>query len=64
MKISLDLEIPMVPNYIRVKLPNNEYTTISIAELTPEQLHEIGKQWTVTLVEAAARKKEIAKITR
>ena len=60
MKIALDLEVPQIPNFIRIKLPNGDYTTVSIAELSPEQLHEIGKLWTGKLVEEASRKKKIA----
>jgi len=59
MKISLEAEIPQIPNFIRFQLPNGEYTSIPIAELTPEQLTDIGKSWTMRLIEMANHKKQM-----
>lgn len=64
MKISLDLEVPMVPGFLRIRLPNGESATIPIDELEDEKLRQIGALWVEKLVSTAQSKRKMAQSIR
>lgn len=47
-KISIECELPSVPNYLRVQGENN--TAIPIQRFSEKELKEIGRQWTKALI--------------
>ncbi len=60
MKIELKLKTPMTPNFIYIEMPPGqrqdgfkEGPSISISDLSNEQLEEIGNEWTRELIEKA-----------
>ncbi len=46
-KISIEVELPSVPNYLRVQ---GEQTAIPIQRFSEKELREIGRQWTKALI--------------
>lgn len=48
--ITRGIEIPSVPNYIRIE---DSQETIDIAELSNEELSSLGQSWTELLIEKA-----------
>lgn len=57
--IKAHIDIPRPPNFFRL---SDSKQSMSIADFTDEGLEEIGKQWTVALIESARKKREIRKI--
>jgi len=55
-KITLDIEIPLVPNYIR----DIHARSIHISEFSEEELRDIGSEWIEELVKKARNKKNYA----
>lgn len=53
MAVSVAVQLPMTPNYIRLSAGGN----IDIASLTEAELREIGKAWTDSLVAKAMARK-------
>ena len=54
MRISIIIETPRVPNFIRLA---DKKGSIDIAELTTEQIKEIGKEWTKSLQKESDKRK-------
>lgn len=59
----LPVEIPRVPNFIRIKLCSKhtdrekDPVLLGIEDFTDEELREIGKEWTETLVALATKRR-------
>lgn len=51
------LRLPMIPSFIR----DSQDNAISLADLSDEQLVEIGKQWTQALIHKAHVKRQESK---
>ena len=66
-EIKLKLKVPMVPKFIIIDLPSNgnrdggfqELPSISIADLSDEQLITLAEYWKMKLLEAAKKKRLI-----
>ncbi len=54
MKIEVDLVLPMQPNYLKTVTGQ----TVDVSDLNDEQLQEIGKQWTVQLIQHARDRRD------
>ena len=52
MKKEIKVEIPMTPNYIKVG-----DVVVSVEDFTEAELSEIGKEWTMALIEKANKKR-------
>ena len=52
MKIKVEIESPRVPNYLRIK-NSHKNATVSIGELTNEELKAVGKQYIDCLIKRA-----------
>ena len=62
MKIEIELDLPSVPNYIMINdnkaypRTGNERPKVAISDLSDEQLREIGRLWTIALIQRARAK--------
>jgi len=52
MKLKLDVVVPNVPNYFKVRSTNDELS-VPISEISEKDLKAIGKEWTEALVRKA-----------
>lgn len=59
MKIESEFEIPMVPNFIRIKGGNNKVAGFPIERIPEEELRIIGERWTGELVKKAKERKKL-----
>lgn len=55
--VTTELQVPTVPNFIRTKTGES----VSIKDLTREQMESIGKGWTAELIEKSRRANEADK---
>lgn len=53
-KFTVDIETPMVPNFLKVKLPGQK-RGIAISDFTDDQLKAVADAWALELI-AKARK--------
>jgi hypothetical protein len=54
MKKEIEIEIPLIPNYIRHKGGNG---VVPIGVFSDKELEGIGREWTIKLVEKARLKR-------
>ncbi len=52
---SLEVQLPDVPNFLRVVMDNRDIETMPIVGASEVELREIGRLWTEELVEKARR---------
>jgi len=65
-EIKFKLQMPTVPNFIRIEIPTTgqrqdgfkEAPTVSLGELSDEQLDSIAKDWRIRLFENANRQRK------
>jgi len=53
-KTEIEVLLPMLPNFVKT---THKDVSLSIAELTNEQLKELGRKWTEALIIKADEKK-------
>lgn len=44
------IEMPMVPNYLRLKGEDGVYVAVSVKAFTEDELREIARLWTEALI--------------
>lgn len=54
-KTELEIQLPSLPNFLRA---SNKDATISIEELSDDQLIELGEKWTGELIRKASRRRK------
>lgn len=61
--MKLEFETPRVPNFVRIVLPTamTELPTVSIKDLTDQQLSLIAEQWREKLIETAKKMRDLNK---
>lgn len=60
MNKKIELDIPSMPNYIHSKATNvnGSKTSFDVSDFTPEELKQIGEEWTAALIEHAKKRKQ------
>lgn len=53
-KTEMEILLPLLPNFVRT---SHKDVAIPLADLTEEQVRDIGKQWTDALVEKFRKKR-------
>lgn len=51
MKKKIELEVPTVPNFVRIKGTD---TAVSVAAFSEAECRELGREWTNNLIKRAA----------
>ena len=61
--MNLEFETPRVPNFVRIVLPAamTELPTVSIKDLTAQQLSQIADKWKEKLIDTAKNMRELNK---
>jgi len=54
-KTQMEIVLPMRPNFIRT--PHKD-VSVPVADLTDDQLREIGKEWTEALIQKARQRRK------
>lgn len=58
--VTIEVETPTIPNFIRVKV-GNVTSSIPIEDLTDDQLHQVAKSWHAQLLATAHKKRSLAR---
>lgn len=54
---NITVELPMLPNFLQVKIGKNSKSTVSIADLTDDNLKKVADAWKKELLAHAKRKR-------
>jgi hypothetical protein len=57
-QVAGDIEVPRVPNFLRVRMESGFVHALGLEEFSDEQLQQLGADWTVALLTAAARRRQ------
>ncbi|MFA5394952.1 MAG: hypothetical protein WC346_02925 [Methanogenium sp.] len=56
---SLEVFLPIIPNYLRIGVPDNNDRAFPIESFSEADLQKIGEAWTAALIQKARKRKQI-----